>query len=478
MKSAVRFPSGPTTDLASARDATRVMGVPSLPLRVPVDLNPVPRVRGVLGWLGNSEGRRGRRASVSADGRRAHIEVRGAHLPERGGLVRDVQRAVEELAGVDWAEVDVVVGRAIVFFDPESIGADDLIAAIETVEELHGVTDERFPHDRPDHPADREPLQRNGYAIVADVVGIGFATGVQALRVVRLPAEIPGLVSLADAQPRVRRFLENRLGRPATDVTLVTANALSQALGQGPLGLVVDIAHRVGLVGELQARNAVWDRRELELVHSRESTQRDARAFAPRPVPLPAGPVERYSDRAAVASLGAVAATLGVTRNPRRASDLLLTGIPKAATLGREAFSAQLDRGLAAHGVVTMDPTALRRLDRVDALVLEARIAISDVWSIDEIVPVSEQIDAIECTLRARRLFDPKDPGRAHNRGAWTLAPLADEHVMPPGAVARGRRIGAGGRCVLGLWRSDELRAFVAVLEEPASLAGELVADR
>ena len=213
---------------------------------------------------------------MSADGRRAHIEVRGAHRPERAALVRDVKHALEGLSGVDWAEVDVVVGRVVVFFDPQSVGADDLIPTIEAVEELHGVSDERFPHDRPDHPADREPLQRNGYAIVADVVGIGFATGVQALRVVRLPAEIPGIVSLADAQPRVRRFLENRLGRPAADVTLVTANALSQALGQGPLGLFVDIAHRLGLVGELQARNAVWERREFELVHSRESTQRDA----------------------------------------------------------------------------------------------------------------------------------------------------------------------------------------------------------
>jgi cation-transporting ATPase I len=449
--------------------------MPSIPLPLPADLNPVPRVRSVLGWLGNSEGRRGRRASVSTDGRRAHIEVRGAHRPERAKLVRDVRHALEKLDGVDWAEVDAVVGRAIVFFDPGSVDAEDLIAAIEAVEALHDASDERFPHDRPDHPADREPIQRNTFAIVADIVGVGVATSVQALRVVRIPAEIPGLISLADAQPRVRRFLENRLGGPVTDVTLVTANALSQALGQGPLGLVVDIAHRVGLVGELQARNAVWERREFELVHSRASTHRRAPTWQPRPVPLPAGPVERYSDRAAVASLGAVAATLGVTRNPRRASDLLLAGIPKAATLGREAFSAQLDRGLAAHGVITMDPAALRRLDRVDTLVLEARIAMSDAWSIDEVIPVTEQIDVVKCTVRARRMFDPKEPTRTRTHGAWTLTPLTKTRSLPRGATTRGRLLGAGGRRVLGLWRGDELRAFVAVLEQPAPLADELV---
>ena len=43
--------------------------------RVP---NPVSAVRDILGWLGNAEGRRSRRVSVSPDGSRAYIEVRGA----------------------------------------------------------------------------------------------------------------------------------------------------------------------------------------------------------------------------------------------------------------------------------------------------------------------------------------------------------------------------------------------------------------
>ena len=185
----------------------------------------------------------------------------------------------------------------MVSFDPEAGGVDRLIATIEAVEALHGASDERFPGDRPDHPGDREPIQRQAFAIAADVVGLGFATGVQALRLVRIPSEIPGVVSIADSQPRIRRFLEDRLGRPATDVTLATANALSQALGQGPLGLVVDIAHRVGVVGELQARQSVWERREPEIMQGRHSVNRRALALQPRPVPLPRGPIERHSDR-------------------------------------------------------------------------------------------------------------------------------------------------------------------------------------
>ena len=447
----------------------------TLPLPALSDLNPVPRVRDVLGWLGNAEGRPHRRSTISADGRHAHIEVRGAHRLGRAELVHDVKVALEALHGVDWAEVDTVVGRAVVVFDPETVNGEDLIGTIEAVEQLHGATGERFPHDRPDHPADREPIQRNVFAVIADVLGVGVATGVQVLRVVRIPAEVPGLISLADSQPRLRRFLENRLGRPATDVMLVSANALSAALSQGPLGLVVDISHRAGLIGELQARRAVWQRQEPELVAGRESLRRTASVPVPRPVPLPDGPIERYTDRAAIGSLGAVGVALGATLDPRRASDLLLAGIPKAATMGREAFAAFLDRELAAHGVITMDPAALRRLDRVDALVLEAQVATSKTWSIDDVVTFDEHADLVECTLLARTLFDPKDPLTERSRGAWTLAPLTGPRALPDGATIRGRRMAAGGRRVVGLWRGDDLRAFVAVLEEPVPLAEELV---
>ena len=140
---------------------------------------------------------------------------------------------------------------------------------------------------------------------------------------------------------------------------------------------------------------------------------------------------ERHSDRVALGALGGFTVALGVTRDPRRASDLLLTGIPKAAALGREAFAAQLDRCLAAQGVITMDPAALRRLDRVDALVLEARVVRSGIWSIDEIVPFTSDTDLADCIFRARRMFNSKDPTSAPRRGAWTLAPLTEAHPLP-----------------------------------------------
>jgi len=451
------------------------MSLPRLPtfdLRHPIRW----ATRGVTTSLNGASGRRHRRVTVSAGGH-AHIEVRGVHRAERSALLSDVRSALERLGGVNWAEVDAIVGRAVVVFDPSALNVDDLIETIETVEDEHGAQDERFPHDRPDHPADREPIQRHVFGIMADVAGVGFATAAQTLRFVPIPAEIPGLISLIDSQPRVRRLLENRLGRPATDLTLAAANALAQAVGQGPLGLLVDIAHRTTGVSELQARRAVWDAREPILVTGRDSVRHHALDFQARPTPLPSGPIERYSDRAAIASLGGFGIALGVSRDPRRASDVLLTSIPKAATMGRDSFAAQLDCRLAGHGVIAMDQLALRRLDRVDTLVLEARILVSGIWAIEEIAPFHPDTDQIECTLRARQLFDPRDPARFRRRGAWTLGPLdASEQPLPRGARNRARLLGRGGRRVVGLWRGDQLRALVATVEEPVALAYELVA--
>ncbi len=437
--------------------------------------NPVTRVQHGLEWLGTAEGRHQRRLAVSDDGR-AHIELKGAHLSEHGALAVDAKKAIEDLEGVHWAEVDGIVGRVVIAFDPEAISTDDLVETIETVEELHDVAGERFPHDRPDHPADREPLQRNRYAIIADIAGLGVAVSAQSLHLMRLPTEIPGLISVVDTQPRVRRFLERRLGRPATDVTVATTSALAQAFGQGPIGLMVDIAHRAGTYQEQRARQGAWARREPELVNGRHNVGHAAQEVAPRPVALPGGPVEVYADRAGLASLGAVGVVLGLTRDPRRASDFLLTGIPKAATLGREAFAAQFDRALSDHGALTMDPIALRRLDRVDTLVLDADVVVSDQWDIDQIIAFHPDIDVVECTVRARNLFDPHTPRAARRRRAWSLAPLTSrEHALPRGAKNRGRLLGAGGRSVLGLWRGNDLQALVSVLPRPEPLVDELL---
>ena len=446
-----------------------------LPTSVVDVLDPTGVVRSAARWFGNAEGRMHRRVHVSSSGR-ASIEVRAADRPEHAALTADAKVAIERLEGVHWAEVDALLGRIVVVFDPETLDVDDVIETLETVEEVHEVENERFPHDRPDHPADREPMQLNLFGIAADAAGLGFATAARTLHFMRLPSEIPGLIAVADNSPRVSRFLAQRLGAPTADVVMTTTNAVAQALGQGPLGLVVDIGHRSIKLGEQRSRQVAWRRREPDLVADRRRVGSRAISFPKRPVPLPGGPIETYTDRAALGSLGAVATVLGATRDPRRASKLLLTGIPKAAKLGREAFAAEFDRALADHGVLTMDPAALRRLDRVDTLVVEARTVTSQRWTIADIVGFGVDSDPVELTKRAHAMFDGDHPLADRVRRSWRLCPLDhDGLVLPRGAKNRGRLLGAGGRKVIGLWHADALIALVAVQPEPVELAEEVV---
>ena len=448
--------------------------LPSLP-SLPTGVDPLAPARQALSWLGNAEGRKNRRVAVT--GNRAHIEVRGYHQAGRGALHLDVKGALEKLHGVDWAEVDGVLGRVIVLFDPASVNIDDLVETLTEVEEDHDVQAERFPHDRADHPADPEPLQRHTFAIAADVLGLGMATAGQALQLARIPGEVPGFVTLIDGQPRVRRLLEDRLGRPGADMTLALGAAFTQALSQGPLGLIVDISHRTSQVVEHQARKAVWERREPQLVQGPHSVGHDPLTFPARSSKVPRGPIEKYADASAIGSLAAVGVALGATRNPRRAADLLLTGVPKAANLGREAFAAHLDRSLANRGILVMDPSALRRLDRVDTLVLDGHLLGSGSWSIDRLELVDPSADLTTCTARARSLLRPTEPTARRARGSWVLEPFKADARAPRGSQALARRLAKGGRRSLGLWRGDRLLAMVTVSEDPVALVDEVIAS-
>lgn len=443
-------------------------------LPVPRSIDPLAPVRAARSWLGNAEGRRHRRVAVNDN--RAHIEVRGSQEVGRTAMRDDLRAALQRFQGVNWVEVDATLGRAVVLFDPEEVELDDLVSVVEDVEDAHDLAEERFPHGRADYPGDSEPLQRHLFAVAADTVGFGVAAAAQALHVVGIPAEIPGIVSLLEGQPRVRRFLEDRIGPPATDAALAATTALAQALGQGPLGLIVDMGHRGNLIAEHLARRAVWQRREPELVEGPHSVRHDPLRLGPRP-PLPKGPIERYTDAAAIAALVSVMVTFGVTRDPRRAVDLVLTGVPKAANLGREAFAAHLDVALARADVMVMDPRSLRCLDRADTLVIDARLLASGRWSIDRLETVEADADPVVCTARARALLDVDDAGATRRRGSWALMPHSGDERAPRGTTARVRRLRRGGRRVLDLWRGDRLMAVVAVAEDPVPLAAQLVAD-
>ncbi len=347
---------------------------------VPRALRPVTDLVGQAGAVGARQvaaarrelrgpGRAHRRTWVGNG--RAHIEVRAVHRPDGKSLARQLERRLEALDGVDWAKVNAVLGRVVVAFDEDANPLESLLGVVETAEEAHDVAQERFPRDRPPLPGDSEPLLRNLTALGADTVGLGVSVFGQLLRATPIPGELASVIALADSQPRVRHLLESRVGHPATDLGFALAGAAAQALGQGPLGLLVDIGHRANLVGEIRARQRSWDGREPELVARNGRPPVQPIETRARPVPLPRGPVERHADRVSLAAFGVFGLSLAATKDPRRAANTLTAAAPKAARLGREAFAAQLGRDLAKREVIVLDPSALRHLDRLDTVIVD-----------------------------------------------------------------------------------------------------------
>ncbi|REE94991.1 cation-translocating P-type ATPase [Thermomonospora umbrina] len=325
--------------------------------------------------VANLVGSRTQRRVWSRDGR-AYVEVRGLRTRADRRALQAVRRAVRALDGVRWAEVNAVTGELLASFDEGTVSLDRIVDAVEGVEtaERAGETDEEFPGHG--HPADRAPLTAEAIALASDCTAFALAATGRVVRWPRLPRGFRAAVALVDAQPRLRRELEARLGAHGADLALSLGNAVVHGLTQEPGCLAVDALYRAVLLGELAERRAVWCRREEDM--SGAALPAEGLPSTPRPVPLARGPIEKYADRSAVASLIAAGGVLALGRDPGAAADMVLAAVPKAARLGREGFAATLGRGLGRAGVVPLQGVAYRRLDRISAVVLDSAVLCGD----------------------------------------------------------------------------------------------------
>ena len=173
------------------------------------------------------------------------------------------------------------------------------------------------------------------------------------------------------ARPAPRR---GTLGRTHAEALFAVGNSTLNALAQGPEPILIDSTHHALRFAEARARQAVWRRRERELVGDGSGLPIEVPHRTERPAPFPEGPVEKLGDRAALASLLGAGGVLAATRDPGRAGDLMLATMPKAARLGREAFASMLDWELSRHGVVPMDVPSLRRLDRISLVAIDSSV--------------------------------------------------------------------------------------------------------
>ena len=374
-----------------------------------------------LGHLADAGLRRSTRRVWHEDGR-AHIEVKG--LTGRGTghrrVAGDVTAALGAIKGVHWAEVNAVTRHVLLAFDEDEVDLDVILEAIEAVEEAHGAAEEGFERTTPEHPADDAPVTMAAAALGADLAGLGVATAATAAGVTLLPryARIP--LMFAETYPRLRHTMENRLGRAHAELLMSVATSAVNAGSVGPAPLAVDSVHHFLKFAEVRSRRAVWRRRERELVGDGKGLPDEAHERRRRPVPFPQGPVERLGDRTALTSLLGAGGMLAFTRDPGRAGDLMLATMPKAARQGREAFCAVLGHLLTRQGVVPMDGTCLRRLDRIGVVVIESTVLCSTEPQVLSATALDSAFDDVAVWQLAQRFISGSEPADLRADGPWT----------------------------------------------------------
>jgi cation-transporting ATPase I len=435
----------------------------------------LPRLVHAVERLGLPGPSRSERRAWVGDGR-AHIEVHTGGEPGSEALGGGLERELAALPGVSWAQMNGTLGRLVVDYDQGELSTDDLIDSIATVEHAFEAHREPFPNDRPEHPADPEPFERDVAELGGDLVGlVSHLVRRGATRRPPLLDQTASALALLDAVPVLRRGLERLFGTHTTDVGLALAGAVLHGLSGRATALLVDVALRWALASETVAARRVWEAREPDLCGEPTGAPMPPLERVPRPVPLPSGPVERYSNGAALLAVVAFWGTLLMGRTTRDAADVLLTGMPKAATVGRQVFAARLTRILAGRGTVPLDTGTLRRLDRVDTVVLDAAAMLSGRWELGEVAPFGAP-DADDLGVLAAGMLDVDRPDAVQERGGWRLAPLRRDLPLPRGGPSRVRRLRRGGAMPLALTRAGRLVALVQARRALDPLARELAA--
>lgn len=412
----------------------------------------------------------GRRCTTS--GERAHLEMRGLHATGGDDVSHAVRRRLESLEGVRAVEVNAALGRVVVTHDPDTVSTDALAAELGDLEDEHGLGESEPAPAGVDHPGEPSTVLHEASTLVGAVVGLGYATATSLLPVRTLPPAVSAVLSLTDSVPWMRDAACTALGRRTTDVALAAGGVMTQALGQNPVALVTNACQRACTAREATARRQAWLRWDRELAEQPGTHDAPPLPVAARPTPLPIGPVEDVANTSGTAALGGYAATLALTRSPQRSLATLIAGTPRAARSGREAFAATLAGTLSDRGVLVFDPASLRRLDRVDAVVLDADLLTTGRSAIRDVTALVPEEDETLLYERAHELVDPNHPERARSSDEWScdvpdLATLLD--IGAPGDVSD-----AGTTRVL-LRRDGRAVALVELGVELAPLAEALV---
>lgn len=396
-----------------------------------------------------------RQRHVWRNSSRAHVELKSFDHIELGEVAREIEAEVRRRPEILWAEVHQGTRRVVFAFVEDSVTADDAALIVAEAELRAGL--ERATFGERVHPGDSAREESFLLELCFEFVALFVSTTLffSVLPRSRTMGLLASIATLIRTVPRLRWRLDDWIGADRVDLLLALVAAALSAPVQRPLQNLVGVLENGMLAEEQRVRRLAFARRETEL--SRPGGGASLRPRLARPVPLPRGPVEDYSDRAWAVALGGFGFSLVSTRSVQRATAALFGGIPKPAALGRDTFVVGVTRLLSQRRALVLDDRALRRLDRVDCLVIEGTLVSTNPITLkDPQVAAGRNVEAL--VKLAHDLFDPADPLAVKERGRVRLGPTVALELEARGELrTKQKSLAQAGALTLALAEDDEI---------------------
>jgi cation-transporting ATPase I len=356
---------------------------------------------------------------------RAQLELRNLDDEELLALRPFLERHLAELPGIEWVEINPYTRRVVVAHREETVSDAALLTALEHAEHDACCAAASFRSRAVPFPADEERLLQLSVELGADLLSfmVGSVLRFSPVPASRIAGTVASVAAIAKGAPKLRSRVDGRLGEQRSELFMSLMIAAGNGFAQRPIASLVDVVHRYSLLREAKSQNTLWKSREVELCAAPGACVLPRPPMTERPVELPSGPIEEYTSRAWVVALSGFLFSLVTTRSVHRATAALFGGVPKPARLGRDVFSAEVGRALSHRRVLVLDPEALRRLDRLDCLVLAADVLPQDRYELRKLYCVPG-LDAVSTREIIDGLFESDRPLEQRTRGEWTLSPL------------------------------------------------------
>ncbi|NGO43121.1 hypothetical protein [Streptomyces ureilyticus] len=302
-----------------------------------------------------------------------------------------MEGALRRVPGVSRAEVNGTLGCVYVGCGPETDleRVKGLVATADAAAQVSKGADAGRARSQVGFPGDPAAAVGAAVRLGAGLVAVGVATVGDRLRLRGLPPVVMSAVQLVESAPPLRDGLVRRIGEKATERGFAMTNLLLTTLTFRPLGAAVAATMAAARYVEVQARRRAWADWAGRLAVHEGTYRHDAVPGYERPAPLPPGPGDRYANLAAPVALGAYGLTAVGALSHDRDLALLIAGTPRGPQFGREAFASSVARAVSDRGALALRPEALRRLDRIDTVVLDARVLATGGWTVEGVVPLN-----------------------------------------------------------------------------------------